>query len=66
MVIKRKLRNNISILENQFGFMPARSTTEAIHLIRRLMELYQNKKKNPYMMFIDLEKVYDKVPRKVL
>jgi len=51
---------------NQFGFMPGRLTIEAIHLIRKLMELYKDSKKNLHMVIINLEKVYDRVPREVL
>ena len=49
---------------NQFGFMPGRSTTEAIFLIRQVMQRYREKK-DLHMVFINLEKVYDKIPRNV-
>ncbi|KAL6561231.1 hypothetical protein OROMI_016832 [Orobanche minor] len=65
-VIEQKIRKCVKITENQFGFMPGRSTMEAIYLIRQLMEHYRDKKKDLHMVFIDLEKAYDKVPREVL
>ena len=65
-VIERSLWKNISILENQFGFMPGRSTTEAIYLLGRLMGLYRDGKVDLHVVFIDLEKVYDRVPREVM
>jgi hypothetical protein len=46
--------------------MPRRSTIEAIFLIRQLMEKYREQKKNMHMIFLDLEKTYDKIPRNVM
>jgi hypothetical protein len=39
---------------------------EVIFLIRQLMERYMEQKKDMNMVFIDLEKTYDKVPRNVM
>jgi hypothetical protein len=46
--------------------MPGRSTTEAIFLIRQVMEWFREQKKDLHMVFIDLEKAYDKILRNVM
>ncbi|KAF3613028.1 hypothetical protein FXO38_36484 [Capsicum annuum] len=65
-VVELRLRRIMTISENQSGFMPGRSTIEAIHLVRRLVEQFWERKKNLHMMFIDLEKTYDRVSREIL
>jgi len=50
----------------QFGFRPKRSTAQAIGIIRKIQEEARYRSKNIYAIFIDLEKAFDSVPRKVL
>nr|GEY58733.1 craniofacial development protein 2 [Tanacetum cinerariifolium] len=54
------------VSENQLGFMLGRSTMEAIHIIRSLMEKYRERQKDLHLTFLDLEKAYDNVPRELI
>jgi hypothetical protein len=65
-IIEHHLRGVTNVTKNQFGFMPERSTMEAIFLIRQLMERCREQKKVMHMIFVDLKKAYDKVPRNVV
>ena len=65
-VIEKRIREEVVIKEYQFGFMPGRSTFEAIHVLRKLMEKCREKKKDLHMVFIDLEKAYDNIPRYII
>ena len=42
--------------EEQFGFMPGRSLTDIIYVLRLTMEKYREKQKGLHLVFIDLEK----------
>ena len=64
-VIERRLQKDILILQNQFGFMSVRSIIGAIYLLIRPMRLYQGGNVYLHMVFIDLEKAYDRVSREV-
>ena len=60
------LRNMVDIDDMQFGFVHGRGTTDAIFIARQLQEKYIAAKKPLYFAYIDLEKAFDRVPRKVL
>jgi hypothetical protein len=65
-IIEHHLREVTNVTKNQFGFMTGRSTMESIFLIRQLVERYREQKKDLHMVFIDLERAYDKVHRNVM
>ena len=65
-IIEARIRKKVTIAEQQFGFMPRRSTTDAIFCLRMLLEKWTEGKKAMHCAFIDLEKAYDRVPREEL
>ena len=65
-VIEKIIRESISIDDMQFGFMPGRGTTDAIFILRQLQEKHLAKNKKLYFTFVDLEKAFDRIPRKVI
>ncbi|KAK3536535.1 hypothetical protein QTP86_013862 [Hemibagrus guttatus] len=58
----------VLILESQqqYGFMPRRSTTDAIFALRILMEKYRDGQRELHCVFVDLGKAYDRMPREEL
>ena len=49
--------------EQHFGFMPGRSTTDAIFCLRMLFEKWTEGQKAVHCAFNDLEKACDRVSR---
>ena len=64
--LKNKIRGLVTIDGMQFGFMPGKGSTYALFILRRMQEEFRGRKKKLYMCFVDLEKVFDRVPRKVM
>ena len=65
-MLERRIRTLANLNEMQFGFIPGKGTVDAIFIVRRMQEEYQKKNKKLYMCFVDLERAFDRVPRKVM
>ena len=65
-VLERQIRKMVDIDEMQFGFVSGRSATDAVFIVRQLQEKYLAIKKPLFFVFVDLEKAFDRVPRKVI
>lgn len=65
-VVEARLREEVTICEQQYGFMPRKSTRDALFALRMLMEKYREGQKELHYVFVDLEKAYNRVERGVV
>ena len=65
-ILEKRLRDLIEVDINQFGFRPGVGTTDPQFCLRMAMEAFREKNKPFHAVFVDLEKAYDTVPRKLI
>ena len=65
-IVDGLIRQVVSNDDSQFGFGPGSGTTDAIFVVPQLQEKYLAVNKRLYMALVDLEKAFDRVPRKVI
>ena len=65
-LLEKRLRRLVKVDQIQFCFMPGKSTVDAIFILRRMQESYLEKNRKLFICFVDLEKAFDRVPRKVI
>ena len=59
--LEKKLRDIVKINEKQFGFQSGKSSVDAIFVLQKLQEKFGAKKKELFLVFVDLEKAFDHV-----
>lgn len=65
-ILNRRFLDICQITPNQFGFTPSKSTTDAIQAVRILIEKHRVNNVDLHFAFIDLEKAFDRVPRRLV
>ena len=60
-VVEARLRREVTISEQQYGFMPRKSTTDVMLALRVLMEKYREGQKELHCVFFGPVKPVDKV-----
>ena len=65
-IFEKRHRSAIRIDEMQMGFMPGRETIDAIFILRQIFKNYKMAGRKLYVVFVDLEKAFDRVPKEVI
>ena len=66
MVMEKRLHRIVTVNVMKISFMPERGAIDVVFILRRLREEYHAKGRKLYMYFVDLDKSFDRVPRRVL
>ena len=65
-MLENRQRGLVTTDDMPFGFMPGKGTTHALFVLGRMQEEFCRREKKLCMCFVDLEKTFDRVPRKVM
>ena len=64
-VLENRIRGLVTIDDMQFGFMPGKGTTHTLFILTRMHEEFRERQEKLHMCFVDLEKTFNRVLKKV-
>ena len=62
-VFQKRLREMVELRDEQYGFVAGKGIIDVIFILRQLQEKYLENDKELYLVLVDLEKAFDRVPR---
>ena len=65
-IVDKRVRGEVEVTEEQFGFMPGRGTTNAIFILRQMAEKYREKGRDVHMVEHTAEKGLWKIMKNCL
>ena len=65
-VLDGRLREVVDIDKMQYGFMQGRGAVDAVFLLTRLSGKFRAKNRKLFLIFVDLENAFDRVPMEVI
>ena len=65
-VLERRIQTLVNLNKMHFEFMLGKATVDTIFIVRRMQEEHKKKDKKLCMCFADMEKAFDRVPKKVM
>ena len=65
-MFQKRLRREVNIDEMEIGFISGKSIVDAIFSARQVIKKYELAGKKFCMVFVDLEKAFDRVPWKAI
>jgi len=65
-VLDSRIRQLVTLSQDQCGFVGGKSTTDAIQSLRILMEKHRDASRDLHAVFVDFEKAFDRVPRDLI
>ena len=65
-IAEERMRQLVKISDRQYGFQRGKSTVQPMFYLRMFQEKMREYQTDVHMVFVDLEKAHDTVPRELI